>query len=103
VHILEPVGSLVAKLRLIRHSDCCHAELNTYTMHNIGYFGEPDFVHPRDAIDRYLDRLNDGGFLLFEERDINERCRCGIFKLLSNCLRALEDRGWQEPGRHFFN
>ena len=76
--------------------------MNTYTIHNIGYFGEPDFVHTRDAIDRYLDHLNDGGFLLFEERDVNQRCRYAIFKMLNNCLTALQDRGWQEPSRHLF-
>jgi hypothetical protein len=76
--------------------------MNTYTIHNIGYFGEPDFVHTRDAIDRYLEHLNDGGFILFEERDVNERCRYAIFKMLNNCLAALQDRGWQEPEKHFF-
>jgi hypothetical protein len=76
--------------------------MNTYTIHNIGYFGEPDFVHTRDAIDRYLEHLKEGGFLLFEERDLNDRCRRAIFKLLNNCLTALEDQGWREPKKHFF-
>ncbi len=76
--------------------------MNTYTMHNIGYFGEPDFVHTRDAVERYLDHLNEGGFLLFEERNENERCRYAIFKMLNNCFSALQDRGWREPQKHFF-
>jgi hypothetical protein len=76
--------------------------MNTYTVQNIGYFGEPDFIHTSDAIDEYFDHLNDSGFLLLEERDENVRSRYAIFRLLNNIIYVLDKRGYSEPERHFF-
>ncbi|UCB46825.1 MAG: hypothetical protein JSV25_05235 [Spirochaetota bacterium] len=76
--------------------------MNTYTVHNIGYFGEPDFIHTRDAIDVYFEHLNDKGFLLLEERDVSEKSRYAIFRLLNNCISVLQERGYREPEKHFF-
>jgi len=75
--------------------------MNTYTVQNIAYFGEPDFIHTRDAIDEYFDHLNDRGFLLLEERDVSTRSRYAIFRLLNNIIYVLDKRGYKEPEKHF--
>lgn len=76
--------------------------MNTYSEHNIGYFGEPDFIHTREALAEYFDHLGDGGFLLLEERDVSDRTRRAIFRLLNNFIAVLEARGAAQPERHFF-
>ena len=76
--------------------------MNTYTEHNIGYFGEPDFIHTRDALDEYFDHLSDDGFLLLEERDVSDRTRYAIFRLVNNFVVVLKARGHSRPERHFF-
>ena len=76
--------------------------MNTYITENIGYFGEPDFIHTTEAFGEYLDHLKEGGFLLLEERDVDRLSRFAIYRLLHNLLTVLKDRGAAEPEKHFF-
>ena len=76
--------------------------LNTYKTRNIGHFGEPDFLHTKDAMKEYLDHLKDNGFILIEERDSNERSHASIFRLLNSISSALEENGAKRVGDHLF-
>ena len=89
----------------LRHTEQCYdliTMLNTYAVEAIGYFGKPDFIHTVDAIDEYLEHLNDGGYLLFEERGVNQLARYAIFRLLNNIMSALKKRRSPNPSSHLF-
>ncbi|MEE4354512.1 MAG: hypothetical protein V2J25_16755 [Desulfatiglans sp.] len=76
--------------------------LNTYKTRNIGHFGEPDFLHTKDAMEEYFDHLEEDGFLLIEERDTNERSHASILRLLNSVASALEEKGAGKVEDHFF-
>jgi len=76
--------------------------LNTYKVQNIGNFGEPDFIHTKEALNEYLDHLDDSGFLLLEERPVNKRAKYAIFRLINNIIHVLKERGSEHPEDHFF-
>jgi len=76
--------------------------LNTYKVMNIGYFGEPDFIHTKEAFNEYFDHLTDNGFILLEERDLNRNGKFAIFRLLNNIITVLKERGYEYPEKHFF-
>jgi len=78
------------------------ALLNTYRTQNIGSIGEPDFLHTTDAIREYFNHLNDNGFILLEERTINERAKLATFRLINNFYTVLKEDGYENPQDHFF-
>jgi len=76
--------------------------LNTYKTKNIGSIGEPDFLHTNDAIREYFNHLADDGFILLEERTINERAQLATFRLINNFYTVLKEEGYENPQDHFF-
>jgi len=76
--------------------------MNTYKTGDISLIGEPDYLHTTDAINDYFDHLENEGFILLEEKIYNARSKFGIFRLLNNFYKVLEERGYENPGNHFF-
>jgi len=76
--------------------------LNTYKTRSIGSIGEPDFLHTTDVIRDYFNHLTDDGFLLLEERTINERAKFAVLRLINNFYTVLKEDGYKNPQNHFF-
>jgi len=76
--------------------------LNTYRTENIATLGEADFLHTTDALRAYFDHLEPGGFLLLEERDVTERARFAVLRVMHNLHQVLTELGAQRPADHFF-
>ncbi len=76
--------------------------LNTYKTLNIGSIGEPDFLHTTNAIKSYFDHLADNGFILLEERTVNERAKFAVLRLINNFYTVLKENGCKNPQNHFF-
>jgi hypothetical protein len=76
--------------------------LNTFVSRDIGNSRRPDFIHTREALDRYLEFLEPDGLLLIEERDADERSRIAGYRLVNTLACLLEKRGARRPGDHFF-
>jgi glyoxylase-like metal-dependent hydrolase (beta-lactamase superfamily II)/predicted membrane-bound spermidine synthase len=62
----------------------------------------PEYLHTREAIDAYLDRLTDRGILNVEESVGSPMREPPVWKLLWTMREALLARGIAEPERHFF-
>lgn len=63
----------------------------------------PEFIHTKEAIDLYFDRLRDGGFVNWEERQsgaADSRAGRPAFRVVATASAVLRDRGVTEPGRH---
>ena len=41
--------------------------MNTHRLRNIGYAGQPEYLHTVEALGEIFDRLNDGGWLVLED------------------------------------
>lgn len=76
--------------------------LNTYKTQNIGSIGEPDFLHTTNAVRSYFNHLTDDGFILLEERTINERAKFAVLRLINNFYTVLKEDGYKNPQNHFF-
>lgn len=74
--------------------------LNTHRIWSIGHQGPPEYVHTLEAMRDYLGHLEGDGFVLFEERDINDRANLGIRRMIQTMKAALIERG-MDPERHF--
>ncbi len=75
--------------------------LNTHRIWSMGHQGPPEYVHTIEAQHRYLDHLKDDGFLVFEERNINDRADLGIQRMVHTARAALLERGITDPSQHF--
>jgi hypothetical protein len=74
--------------------------LNTHRIRTIGQQGPPEYCHTLEAMQSYLEHLKPGGYVVLEERNVNERADLGIKRFLRTALRALESRGAEDPARH---
>ncbi len=77
--------------------------LNTHRMRNIGYVGRPEYLHTVEAMEALFDHLNDQGWLVLEERDVNKYARLGIARFIRTTKEVLSNRfGATEPANHFW-
>jgi hypothetical protein len=67
--------------------------LNTHRIWSMGHQGPPEYVHTIEAMRDYFARLKPNGWVLFEERNINERADLGIRRLLQTAKAAIRERG----------
>ena len=67
--------------------------LNTHRIWSMGHQGPPEYVHTIEAMRDYFARLKPNGWVLFEERNINERADLGIRRLLQTAKAAILERG----------
>jgi hypothetical protein len=67
--------------------------LNTHRIWSMGHQGPPEYVHTIEAMRDYFARLKPNGWVLFEERNINERADLGIRRLLQTAKAAIVERG----------
>lgn len=74
--------------------------LNTHRIWSMGHQGPPEYVHTIEAMRDYFEHLTPEGYVLFEERNINERAELGIRRLLHTAMAALRERGVADPTRH---
>jgi len=77
--------------------------MNTHRLRNIGYTGQPEYLHTYESMADIFDHLHDDGWVILEERDINQRARLGIQRFLQTGKAVLRDHLHQEdPSRHFW-
>jgi hypothetical protein len=67
--------------------------LNTHRIWSMGHQGPPEYVHTIEAMRDYFARLKPEGWVLFEERNINERADLGIRRLVETAKAAIVERG----------
>ena len=75
--------------------------LNTHRIWSLGHQGPPEYVHTVEAMRDYFTHLKPGGFVLFEERDINERADLGIRRIVHTAKQAMRELGIAHPEQHF--
>lgn len=67
--------------------------MNTHRLRNIGYAGQPEYLHTVESLSDLLDHLDDeNGWIILEENDINDSARLGIHRFLQNVKYVLESR-----------
>ncbi len=77
--------------------------LNTHRMRNIGYVGRPEYLHTIEAMEGLFDHLTDRGWLVLEERDVNDHARRGIARFIRTAREVLANRyGAENPSDHFW-
>ncbi len=74
--------------------------LNTHRIRTMGHQGPPEYVHTLEAITDYLEHLTPDGYVVFEERNINDRADLGIRRVLQTTHQALVDIGVEDPSQH---
>jgi hypothetical protein len=74
--------------------------LNTHRIWSMGHMGAPEYIHTVEAMREFVDHLKDEGYLILEERNINEQADLGIRRLLHTVKAALRDRGIEDPSKH---
>jgi len=75
--------------------------LNTHRIWSMGHQGPPEYVHTVEAMRDYLDHLKPDGYVLFEERNINERADLGIRRIIQTLKQVFKERGVKNPSKHF--
>lgn len=77
--------------------------MNTHRLRNIGYAGQPEYLHTIESLNDILDHLEDEGWIVLEERDMTNAARLGIHRFLQNAKYVLESRpDIQDPKQHFW-
>lgn len=71
--------------------------MNTHRSRDAGAFGEPDFLHTKEAFRAFWARLSDNGFLSFEEKNINSIAEGAIKRTTATLAAALLDLGVKTP------
>lgn len=74
--------------------------MNTHRVRNVGHFGEPDFLHTKEAFQLLLERLSPGGLLVFEEPNFNDTARRAIENITATLREAMQEVGIQNPSEH---
>jgi hypothetical protein len=74
--------------------------LNTHRIRTMGHMGPPEYCHTMEAMTSYLDHLKQDGFVVFEERNVNERAELGIRRMVRTAMAALEAQGAERPADH---
>ena len=77
--------------------------MNTHRMRNVGYTGQPEYLHTIESLEAIFDHLTDNGWLVLEEREINDRAKYGIRRFVHNAKLVLRDHiGVDDPAQHFW-
>lgn len=67
--------------------------MNTHRIRNIGYAGQPEYLHTTESLSDLFDHLDDeNGWIILEENDISDAARLGIHRFLQNVKYVLESR-----------
>ncbi len=74
--------------------------LNTHRIWSMGHLGAPEYIHTIEAMRKFVEHLKDDGFLIIEERNINEQADLGIRRLLHTAKVALKESGVKDPSKH---
>ncbi len=67
-----------------------------------GRAASPEYLHTVEAMESYLDRLTDRGFVNIEEAASFLRREIPVWKLMVTMRQALINRGSPHPDQHFF-
>ncbi|MBN1793434.1 MAG: hypothetical protein JW844_00545 [Candidatus Omnitrophica bacterium] len=76
--------------------------INTHSTRCISYQGAPDYLHTAENYALYFSRLDDGGFLNFEERVIKKEGKLALYKMMNTLFHSLKSCGAKSPEDHFF-
>ncbi len=76
--------------------------INTHMMRTAGHFGPPEYLHSKEALNEFLNRLSANGYLVFEERNAHEQAEQGVLRIVATIIKALEERGIDNPLDHIF-
>ncbi|MCH8229153.1 MAG: hypothetical protein IIA53_02375 [Chloroflexi bacterium] len=74
--------------------------MNTHRVRNAGHFGEPDFLHTKEAFQLLLERLSPAGLLVFEEPNFNDAARRATENIAATLQEAMQEMGIQNPSEH---
>jgi hypothetical protein len=74
--------------------------LNTHRIWSMGHQGAPEYIHTLEAMNKYIDHLKDDGYLILEERNINEQADLGIRRVVHTAKAALLQHGVADPSKH---
>jgi len=76
--------------------------INTHLARTVGHFSPPQFLHTEEAVQEYFNHLNNDGFIVLEERNINERAELGILRILNTFTNVMKEQGVTNPEDHIF-
>ena len=77
--------------------------MNTHRLRNIGYAGQPEYLHTIEGLQDIFDHLNEDGWLILEERNLSERATLGIRRFVTTARFILKDHvGVKNPANHFW-
>jgi len=74
--------------------------MNTHRVRNAGHFGEPDFLHTKEAFQLILERLGPAGLLVFEEPTFNDAARQAAKNIAATLQEAMYEAGIKNPSEH---
>lgn len=74
--------------------------MNTHRAVQTTHFGQPDFLHTKEAFQEYLDALTEVGFLTIEEPSYHNAADGEIARRISTIQAALRERGSSDPNQH---
>lgn len=95
------VGNALSILKQERELHDVVTLINTHSGFNIGTFSGPDYLHTAEHYDMYFDRLDESGYILFEERPWNRDGELGLYRMIHTLWHVLRSRGAEDPSRHF--
>jgi len=75
--------------------------MNTYKAANIAS-ASADYLHTNEAFSLYLDHLNEDGFILIEERNINYNSRGSVLRMIYTILHSLGENNASNPKDNLF-
>lgn len=77
--------------------------MNTHRLRNIGYAGQPEYLHTVEGLKDIFDHLTDDGWLILEERNMSDRATLGIRRFVTTVRYVLKDKvGVPNPANHFW-
>jgi len=65
-----------------------------------GREADPEFIHTKEAVSLYLDRLSDRGIINWEEPARSNSSHRVTARLISTAMAALQERGATDPAAH---
>jgi hypothetical protein len=99
-HLNLTIGDVRTYLRQTARRYDFIALPNAHRVRTVGDVGPPEYTHTLEAATDYLEHLADDGWLLFEERNINDRADLAIRRMLHTTVEALSGLGVSEPSSH---
>lgn len=74
--------------------------MNTHRTRNLGEFGQPDFLHTKEAFRLLWRHIDDDGFLIFEEPNFTMTTTAAIERVTHTLREALKSEGVINPAEH---